>query len=129
MSELVQYQLEFVINTSPKVLYSRLSSPAGLSEWFADDVNVRGEVFTFIWEDSEEKAKIIAKKENVFIKFQWISKSDEKAFLEFRIQSEELTGDVSLVITDYAESEERTDAIDLWEKQIAYLKHTLGILN
>ncbi len=129
MSELVQYQLEFVINTSPKVLYSRLSSPAGLSEWFADDVNVRGEVFTFIWEDSEEKAKIIAKKENVFIKFQWISKSDEKAFLEFRIQSEELTGGVSLVITDYAESEERTDAIDLWEKQIAYLKHTLGILN
>lgn len=129
MAELISYQLEFLVNTTPKVLYSRLSSPAGLAEWFADDVNVRGDVYTFFWDDSEEKAKVISRKENVFIRFAWLSSDDEKAYTEFRIQTEDLTGDVSLVITDFSEEESQSDAIELWGKQIADLKHTLGLLS
>ena len=53
----VRYEIEFPINSSPQLLYQYISTPSGLSEWFADDVNSRGEFFTFIWNDSEEKAR------------------------------------------------------------------------
>ena len=43
------------------MLFQHLSTPSGLGEWFADDVNSRGENFTFIWDDSEE-SKINSKK-------------------------------------------------------------------
>ncbi len=128
-----KYQLEFSMNTSPKVLYYRLSTPAGLSEWFADDVNSRGDNFTFFWDGAEEQARVLAKKENQFVRFQWINEDlspvEEDCYFEFRISSEELTGEVSLLITDHVETEQdKSDAIDLWEKQVSTLKHTLGIL-
>ncbi len=128
-----KYELEFSINTSPKVLYYRFSTPSGLSEWFADDVNSRGDLFTFFWEGAEEHALVIAKKENIFIRYQWVNEDetpiDEDCYFEFRIISEELTGEVSIIITDFVEEEaDKSDAIDLWEKQIGTLKHTLGIL-
>jgi len=62
MSEKVKYELEFVIRSSPKLLYNYISTPSGLGEWFANNVNSRGEIYTFIWDDSEEQAKLISKK-------------------------------------------------------------------
>ena len=127
MSEYQQVQLEFTINTSPKVLYYRLSTPSGLSEWFADDVNIKGNVFTFIWDGSEEQAELATKKENVYIKFNWLEEEKEGTFLEFRITVHELTGDVALMITDFMEEDEKEDGIELWTTQVANLKHSLGL--
>ena len=56
MNTKVKYELEFQLNSSPQLLYQYISTPSGLSEWFADNVNSRGEFFTFIWDGSEEKA-------------------------------------------------------------------------
>ena len=38
MTKKEQFELEYVLKTSPKVLDKLLSTPDGLSEWFADDV-------------------------------------------------------------------------------------------
>jgi uncharacterized protein YndB with AHSA1/START domain len=127
MSNKIQYQIEYTINTSPKVLFYRLSSPSGLSEWFADDVNIKGGNYTFIWEGNGEVAEVLSKKENSHIKFRWLEEDDEKAFFEFRIGVDELTNDVALHITDYVEEEEKQDAIELWDTQISALKHSLGV--
>ncbi len=127
MSDYQQINLEYTFNTSPKVLYYRLSSPSGLSEWFADDVNIKGDTFTFLWDGSEEKAELIAKKENVFIKFQWLDEEKEGLFLEFRITVHELTGDVALLVTDFVEEDDKEDSIELWNTQVANLKHSLGL--
>ena len=54
MSEKIEYSMEFVVKASPKMLYKFLSTPSGLSEWFADNVNSRGKKFSFFWDDSEE---------------------------------------------------------------------------
>ena len=62
MSNKKLFSLEFNFHCSPQLLFQYLSTPSGLSEWFADDVNSRGEDFTFIWEDSEEYAKLLTKK-------------------------------------------------------------------
>lgn len=123
-----KYELEYTINSSPKVLFNRLSTPSGLSEWFADDVNLRGSVFSFIWEQTEQQAKVVQRKDNKFIRFQWIGDEDsDGTYFEFRLNQDELTGDVSLLITDFADEDEKDDAIELWDTQIAELKHVIGL--
>lgn len=122
-----KYELEYSLNSSPIVLFNRLSTPSGLSEWFADDVNLRGTVFTFIWERSEQQAEVIQRKENKYIRFRWIDEEDDHSYFEFRLTQDEITGDVSLLITDFAHEEEKDDAIELWDTQIAELKHAIGL--
>jgi uncharacterized protein YndB with AHSA1/START domain len=119
--------LEYTINASPKVLFPRLSTPGGLAEWFADDVNVKGKIFNFIWDGVENLAEIVQKKENRYIRFHWVEETDPNTYFEFRITMDELTNDVALVITDFAEENEKADSIDLWNTQIAELKHVLGL--
>ncbi len=122
-----KFELEYAINSSPKVLFNRLSTPGGLAEWFADDVNLRGGIYTFIWEKSEQQAEVVQRKDNKFIRFRWIGEEDKDSYFEFRLNQDELTGDVSLMITDFAEDDETTDAVDLWDTQIAELKHVIGL--
>lgn len=118
---------EYPINSSPKVLYTRLSTPGGLAEWFADDVNQNGDVFSFIWDNSEEKAELINKKENKYVRFKWLEDEDDESYFEFRINVDDLTGDVALMITDYADEGEEEESQNLWDSQIAELKHILGL--
>jgi len=124
----LKYELEYTLNCSPKVLFSRLSTPEGLCEWFADNVTVEGDVFTFHWSKSEAKARLITLKENKLVRFEWLD-SDEPStnFFEFRINIEELSGSLALIITDFAETEEKEDAIFLWDSQITDLKRLLGM--
>ena len=123
-----RYELEFPINSSPQLLYQYISTPSGLSEWFADNVNSRGEYFTFIWNDSEENARLSSKKTGEKIKFRWIdeNKKDTDYFFELRILEDEITKDVSLMIIDFAEPDEIDEAKLLWENQISDLKHVIG---
>ena len=71
MSDKVEFILEFVVKASPKMLYKFLSTPSGLSEWFADNVNSRGKRFVFIWDGSEETAVLVNKKTDKHIRFKW----------------------------------------------------------
>jgi len=119
-------ELEYTINTIPKILYYRLSNPSGLEEWFAKKVNVKDGIFTFKWERSEQQAELLDKKKDLFVKYKWLD-SDDDTFFEFRIQKQELTGDVALKITDFAEPDEKEDIIGMWDEQIDGLKHTLGV--
>lgn len=124
----LKYELEYTLNCSPKVLFSRLSTPDGLSEWFADKVNVNGDLFTFFWNKTEQKARLSALKENKLVRFEWLSNGGRGSnYFEFRINIEELTGDVALIITDFAEAEDKEDSIYLWDCQIQDLKRLLGL--
>lgn len=124
----VKFELEYTLNSSPKVLFARLSTPDGLSEWFSDNATVSGEVFTFQWGNSESSARMVLLKENKLVKFEWMNEGyEESNYFEFRINVEELTGDVALIITDFAEPEEKEDSIYLWDSQVTELKHLLGI--
>ncbi len=129
MTEKTKFELEFPIHASPQLLYQYISTPSGLSEWFADNVNSRGELFTFIWNDSEERAKLLAKKNGERVKFKWLDNGDDensKYFFEIRIQVDEITKDVSLMVTDFSDDDEVEEAKMLWQNQIADLKHVLG---
>lgn len=124
---MIKYTLEYPIHSSIKILYARLSTLSGLSEWFADDVNVnRDGLYTFSWEGSQQHANLVSKKKDSHIRFRWEDSSDEEYF-EFFIQIDELTKDVSLIVTDFADDEmDKEDAIQLWDVQIEKLKSTIG---
>jgi len=125
MSDKVKYEIEFVIQSSPQMLFQYIATPSGLSEWFADNVNSRGEMFTFIWDESEEEAKLIKRKSDDFVKFIWMESEDD-SFFEMRIIVDEITSDVSLFITDCAEEDEVEESKMLWANQISSLKQVLG---
>ena len=125
MSDKVKYELEFPIQASPNMLYQYISSASSLTEWFADDVNSRGKIFSFFWDGTEEKAELISSKNNQFVKFKWLENEDN-SFFEIRIVVDELTKDASLIITDFSDEDEVDESKMLWESQIADLKQVLG---
>ncbi|MCE9540609.1 MAG: SRPBCC domain-containing protein [Bacteroidetes bacterium] len=121
-----KFELEYVLHTSAGILYEFLTSPSGLAEWFADDVNIHDGVFTFFWEGSEQKAKLLGFKDEKFVRLQWLDKP-EGTYFEFRIERDELTGDISLIITDFADeaADQKTSKL-LWDSQINQLLHVIG---
>lgn len=120
--------MEFEVKSSINVLYNMISTPSGLSEWFSDNVNIKKDVYTFIWDDSDESAKLLSKKKGESVKFQWMEDVEDgiKTFFQIRIKIDELTNDVALIITDYAEEDEIDEAKLLWENQISELKMVIG---
>jgi len=126
MSDKIKYEIEFVVRASPSLLYQYIATPSGMSEWFADNVNLRGDYYTFIWDGSEEKAKLLTKKNEDRIKFQWAADEGEEYYFELRLQVDEITKDVSLMVTDYAEEDEVEEGKMFWENQISELKQVIG---
>ncbi len=121
-------QLEYIINCSPKVFFNRLSTASGLTEWFADDVRVKGNLFTFVWGETDQIAEKKMHKENKMVRYEWLDDDLEKDenYFEFVVTQDELTNDVSLIITDFAEEDEIDETTDLWNTQITKLKQLLG---
>lgn len=123
-----EYQLEYIIKSSPNVLYNYLKTPSGLSEWFADNVNIKDDIYSFFWDGSEEEARLVTKKNKESVKFRWLydEEDEEDYYFEFRIAVDPLTGETALIITDFAEEDEKEEAILLWDKQVDKLKRLLG---
>jgi uncharacterized protein YndB with AHSA1/START domain len=123
----IKFELEFPIHASPTMLYQYFSTPSGLSEWFADNVNSRGKVYTFIWDGVEEGAKLLQGKSDERARFKWDEDESSEGYFEFKIQIDALTKDVSLIITDFGEDEDEVEESKLlWENQISELKHVIG---
>lgn len=126
MADKVEFTMEFVVKASPKMLYKFLSTPSGLSEWFADNVDSRSKEFKFFWDGSEEIAHVVNKKADSHIRFRWEEEDDDKAYFEFKIVTDDLTNDVSLLVTDFAEEDELEESKLLWDSQINSLLHAIG---
>lgn len=125
MSEKKKFSIEYEIKSSPRILYTFLSETNGLSQWFADDVNVRDQIYTFTWDGETQKAKLLAMKENKLVRFKWVD-DDPQYYFEMEIMQDELTNDVALAITDFATEDAITERKQIWDNQIQYLVSTLG---
>lgn len=105
------------------MLYTLISTPEGLSRWFADMVFVEeDDTYHFKWEGSEQMARLIQKKENEFIQFQWLDEFHKDYVLEMRILNEPVSREVALVITDHAESADLEFYHRLWTTQVKRLQ-------
>jgi len=122
----VQVNLEFIFRASPTILYRFLTTPSTLIRWFCDEVDITGDVFTFVWEGSEEVAILIDDIEDERLRFKWEDADDEEEYLEFRMTKSPVTGETILEITDYCDEDEVKDTQQLWEAQMKQLKQETG---
>ncbi|MES2763643.1 MAG: START-like domain-containing protein [Bacteroidota bacterium] len=121
-----KFEMEFVIRASEDMVFEFVSTESGLSEWFCDDVNIRDGVFTFNWDGQIQQAKLVKEIPPISIRYQWLDKNDGSYF-EFKTQKDELTNDISLIITDFASDKaDEVSARLLWHSQVDKLLHVLG---
>ena len=125
MFEKKKFTIEYEIKSSPRILYSFLSEPNGLTQWFADDVSIREQVYTFTWDDEQQKAKLLAVKENKLVRFRWVD-DEPQYFFEMEIIQDELTNDVALSVTDFAAEDTIGERKLIWNNQIDSLISVLG---
>ncbi|MDB5006624.1 MAG: hypothetical protein JWP45_1017 [Mucilaginibacter sp.] len=125
MPEKKEFKIEYEIKSSPRILYSFLNEPNGLTQWFADDESVRDQIYTFTWDGEQQKAKLLTIKENKLVKFRWVD-DEPQYYFEMEILQDELTNDVALSITDFATEDTIGERKLIWNNQIEYLVSVLG---
>lgn len=120
--------LEYLLNaTSKNILWTAISTPTGLEDWFADKVVSDDKIVEFHWGKTEQRtAEIISIRSYSFIRFRWLDEESDPSYFELKMTYNELTGDYVLEITDFAEEGEAQDLIELWESQVAKLRRAGG---
>jgi len=121
--------IEYEVNASKKMLYPYLSSASGLAQWYADDVWIdEDKIFHFVWDGEEHKAKMVAHRTNHYVKFEFFDDlvNEESAFVEMRIEENELTQSVFIRITDFSDMEDGEEVQELWDNLIHELKEIVG---
>ena len=123
-----KFELEFLLKTSLRVWDNMIGSPSGLSEWFADNVTVRDDMYSFVWDGAIEEARLLTRKMNSKMKFRWIEDEDngDDFYFEMNIDIDPMTGIASLKVVDYGFPEDIESAKMLWEQQISDLKRIIG---
>lgn len=124
MNDKKKMRLEYEVKSSPKILFSFLSTPNGLADWFADNVTISENIYTFYWDKESLRAQLVAFKENKLVKFQWLD--GETEYFELEIIQDEMTGDVALSVTDFSIDEEVQEKELIWNNQIGMLISVLG---
>ncbi len=112
---------------SLSVLWNLISTPLGLAEWFADNVLASDNKYSFVWDKNSETAFIVQTKQNSHIRMQWEEDTNTEYYFEMRIESEPITGDIGLVVTDFAKEDEIEDSKLLWDHQIENLRRKTGL--
>jgi uncharacterized protein YndB with AHSA1/START domain len=119
------YTIEYIFIASPKLLFHYLSTEQGLSEWFSDKVIFKDDVFHFYWGESEQTATISSKKDHEFIRFKWIE-GEENNYFEFKIKTDSVLNEITLLITDFAFEEDKEESIMVWNAAIKKLFRIFG---
>jgi len=127
MSNLSQFSLEYHIEASPKLLYKLISTPEGLTRWFAHTTLKGEDLFFFKWPDNTQPARLVQKKENEYVIFQWQEDYHKGMFLEMRIRTESGSTGSTLVITDVAEPTDVDLSQRLWNVQVGQLQRLFNL--
>lgn len=123
-----KFHIEYIFDkVSRRSLWNHLTTPPGLSAWFADDVTINDNTYIFKWNRDEQEAEVLSVKPEISIRYRWTDEEEDNVYFEFLIHTVELTGATALEITDFAEPDEKKDSINLWDSQVYELKRTLGI--
>ena len=122
-----KFHIEYIFNrVSKNSLWNSLTTSEGLAEWFAENVNVKGKIFSFYWNGYPSNAELLGITPFVYVRFRWLEE-DPATYFEFRLHKAELIGGLTLEIIDFAEKEEKPHSITLWDTQVKALKRRLGL--
>ena len=124
----VAYTLEFIIKTSPTIVYKFLTTPSCLIRWFCDKVEIDGEKFSYYWGDDEEVAYLVDDFEDEYLRFQWEEAESDEEYLEFKMSISDVTRETVFEIIDYCDEDEVADQKQLWRNQIEAMKKAMGVI-
>lgn len=118
---------------SPSIVWGMIGDALGLQKWMADfvDENSDGSL-TFKWGQpwaiQEERVSTLVKMErNVFRRMHWVDDNEEDEYWELRIEKSELTGDLTLVITDFADADDEDNICQIWDDCLEKLHSVSGL--
>lgn len=122
---------EYPINASARLLYPYLSTPSGLAQWFCDDVMVNEDkVFNFFWDGHNHFAELASHRTNRSVRFLFLDKDKghaaDPAYIDFSIETSELTQEQYLKVVDYSEEEDVEELGELWEHLMQKLREIVG---
>ena len=110
-----------------------ISNAAGLQKWLADQVVEGEDTMTFTWghpwtERDTKTSRILEKEKMNYIRMLWDYHEDTPdAYWEIRIAESDLTGMLSLQITDYAaDDDEEADLRGIWDDNFERLHRVSG---
>ena len=120
-----QFSTEYIIRSSPTILYNFLITPSGLAQWFSETCDINEGIYSFGWSQSEENAKLLETVENELVRYTW-EEGEEDEFFEFKIQKAEVSNDTVLIVTDFADEGELESQQMWWDSQIKMLMQQIG---
>jgi len=125
------FTADYEIHASAKMLYPYIQTASGLSEWFADNVNINPEkIFTFVWDNDEHRAVLAAHRTNQFVRFEYLPENgadkSSPSYFELRIEVNELTQTVFLKVVDFSDFDDLGELQDLWDGLVENLKKVVG---
>jgi len=122
MEKLEQFSMEFHVETTPKLLFTLISTPEGLTRWFAPTLQEGDDTFVFQWPGNEQKVKMMQVKENEYVIFKWLMDYHKDLDLEMRIETDPMATGVTLIVSDFAEQGDIDFSKRLWETQVGKLQ-------
>jgi uncharacterized protein YndB with AHSA1/START domain len=129
----LKYVAEFEINASVKMLFPYLSTPSGLSEWFAEKVkviNAEERIYDIVWDNTSHPAKLTALQHNKHVKFVFLPENEadkeDPSYLEFKLAHNDMTETTFLKVIDYSLIDNEADLKELWISLIQTLCELIG---
>ena len=128
--------IEYPLTTkSYNIAWEQISTAHGLERWLADKVEENNGQFTFIWgepwtQQDVRKAQLIEYVKYDHIRLKWEedeAEGDMDSFWELRVVKSELTKELTLLITDFAENDEADSLRILWESNLDRLHRASGL--
>jgi uncharacterized protein YndB with AHSA1/START domain len=123
---------DYSLKLSPKQLFNLVSTPDGLSKWFAEDAvyDRNREIFNFRFDSSDHLARMVSVKPNKLVKFEFLDDQGntiaDPSWTELKINTSELTNEVFLTITDYSGMSDLDDLEELWDDLVYALSDSLN---
>ena len=124
--ERVKFDMEFIFRASPTIIYQFFTTPACLTRWYCDEVDISEDEYTFVWDGAPETALLIDDIEEERLRFKWEDADDEDEFFEIRINKSPVTNETIIEISDFADEDEVDDQKQLWSKQMEQLRKETG---
>jgi uncharacterized protein YndB with AHSA1/START domain len=126
--------LEYPLSTkSTRLVWDMISNAAGLQKWLADQVTEEEDSMTFTWghpwtERDTKTSRILEKEKLNYIRMLWDYHEDTpEAYWEIKIEESNVTGMLSLLITDFAaDDEEEEDLRGIWDDNFERLHRVSG---
>ncbi len=122
----IKQELEFLIHSSPIILFDYISNNSNLMQWFCDDLKAKDkDHYTFSWDTETRTASMSKNIKNQSVRIHWHDAPEEE-YLELAVIKDDLTGDVLIKVTDFAEESEAKFNEEVWASDMETLAGAVG---